>query len=414
MKSLIVSPSGVRGVVGKDLVPEVVVKFARAFGKLMNGGKIAIGSDTRTSNEMFRYAAFSGLLSLGCDVVDLGICPTPSIQLMVKQLKARGGIVITGSHNPVEWNALKFVRSDGLFLYPEEGKKLLEIYENSIAQVSWDGIGTIFKDGSAIDNHLGKILEVVDKEKIRKKKFKVVLDACNGAGALISPLLLNELGCEVTKVNCIPNGIFPHPPEPIPSNLGELCRIVKDEKADIGFAHDADADRLTVVSEKGEALPEDYTLLLTTRFILKKSKGLVVTNVCTTHALNEVAREFGCEVIRTRVGDIWVSSLMKEKGAVIGGEGNGGVIIPQINYARDGIAALALLLEYLAQENKPVSQLADSLPQYFMVKKKLRASPGCFAQIEQGLKEEFEKEKLNFLDGVKVKKKEGWVHIRVS
>jgi len=284
MKSLIVSPSGVRGVVGEDLVPEVVVKFARAFGKLMNGGKIAIGSDTRTSNEMFRYAAFSGLLSLGCEVVDLGVCPTPSIQLMVKQLKAQGGIVITGSHNPVEWNALKFVRSDGLFLYPEEGKKLLKLYENSIPQVSWDGIGTIFKDGSAIDNHLRKILEVVDKEKIRKGKFKVVLDACNGAGALISPLLLNELGCEITKVNCTPNGIFPHPPEPVPSNLEELCRIVKDEKADIGFAHDADADRLTVVSERGKALPEDYTLLLATRFVLKKSKGLVVTNVCTTHA----------------------------------------------------------------------------------------------------------------------------------
>jgi len=414
MKSLIVSPSGVRGVVGEDLVPEVVVKFARAFGKLMNGGKIAIGSDTRTSNEMFRYAAFSGLLSLGCEVVDLGVCPTPSIQLMVKQLKAQGGIVITGSHNPVEWNALKFVRSDGLFLYPEEGKKLLKLYENSIPQVSWDGIGTIFKDGSAIDNHLRKILEVVDKEKIRKGKFKVVLDACNGAGALISPLLLNELGCEITKVNCTPNGIFPHPPEPVPSNLEELCRIVKDEKADIGFAHDADADRLTVVSERGKALPEDYTLLLATRFVLKKSKGLVVTNVCTTHALDEIVREFGCEVIRTKVGDIWVSSLMKEKGAVIGGEGNGGVIIPQINYARDGIAAIALLLEYLAQENKPVSQLADSLPQYFMVKKKLRASPSCFARIKQRLKEEFEKEKLNFLDGVKVKKKEGWVHIRVS
>ncbi len=414
MKSLIVSPSGVRGIVGKDLVPEVVVKFARAFGELMNGGKIAIGSDTRTSNEMFRYAAFSGLLSLGCEVVDLGICPTPSIQLMVKQLRARGGIVITGSHNPVEWNALKFVRSDGLFLYPEEGKKLLEIYESSIPQVGWDGLGTIFKDGSAIDNHLGKILEVVDREKIRKKKFKVVLDACNGAGALISPLLLSELGCEVTKVNCTPNGIFSHPPEPIPSNLGELCRIVNDEEADIGFAHDADADRLTVVSERGKALPEDYTLLLATRFVLKKSKGLVVTNVCTTHALDEIAREFGCEVIRTKVGDIWVSSLMKEKGAVIGGEGNGGVIIPQINYARDGIAAIALLLEYLAQENKPMSQLVDTLPQYFMVKKKLRVSLTCFAQVERELKEEFEKEKLNFLDGVKVEKKGGWVHIRVS
>ncbi len=414
MKSLIVSPSGVRGIVGKSLVPEVVVKFARAFGRLMNRGKIVVGSDTRTSNEMFRCAVFSGLLSLGCKVVDLGICPTPSIQLMVKQLKAQGGIVITGSHNSVEWNALKFVRPDGLFLYPEEGRKLLKIYENSIPQASWDKIGTILKDDSTINNHLRKILEVVDKEKIRKKKFKAVLDACNGAGALISPLLLNELGCKVTKINCTPDGIFPHSPEPVPSNLGELCSIVKNERADVGFAHDADADRLTVVSEKGEALPEDYTLLLSTQFILKKSKGLVVTNVCTTRALDEVAQEFGCEVIRTKVGDVWVSRLMREKKAVIGGEGNGGVIIPQINYARDGVATIALLLEYLAQENKSVSQLADNLPQYFMVKKKLKASPARFTQIEQELKEEFEKEELSFLDGIKITKKESWVHIRVS
>jgi len=333
---------------------------------------------------------------------------------MVKKLRAQGGIVITGSHNPVEWNALKFIRPDGLFLYPEEGEELLKIYENSISQASWNKIGTILRDDSTIDNHLKKILEVVDKEKIRKKKFKVVLDACNGAGALISPLLLNELGCKVIKINCIPNGIFPHPPEPIPSNLGELCRVVKSEEADIGFAHDADADRLTLVSEKGEALPEDYTLLLATRFILKKSKGLVVTNVCATQALDEVAQEFGCEVIRTKVGDIWVSRLMREKGAVIGGEGNGGVIIPQVNYARDGIAAIALLLEYLAQENKPVSQLVDNLPQYFMVKKKLKASPARFTKVEQRFKEEFGKEKLNFLDGIKVMKKEGWVHIRMS
>ena len=414
MKSLIVSPSGVRGIVGEDLVPEVVMRFARAFGKLMDKGKIVVGSDTRTSNEMFKYAAFSGLLSMGCKVVDLDICPTPSIQLMVKQLRAQGGIVITGSHNPVEWNALKFIRSDGIFLYPEEGKKLLKIYENSIPQVGWDKIGTIFRDDSAIDNHLRKILEVVDEEKIRKKKFKVVLDACNGAGALISPLLLNELGCKVIKINCTPNGIFPHPPEPIPSNLGQLCTVVKSEGADVGFAHDADADRLAIVSEKGEALPEDYTLLLATRFILKKSKGLVVTNVCATQALDEVAQEFGCEVIRTKVGDVWVSRLMREKGAVIGGEGNGGVIIPQINYARDGIAAIALLLEYLAQENKPVSQLADNLPQYFMVKKKLKASLASFTKVEQRFKKKFGKEKLSFLDGIKVMKKEGWVHIRMS
>ena len=415
MNSLMVGVSGVRGIVGEALVPEVVAKFSAAFGRFTQKGMIVVGSDTRTSNQMFKYAVFSGLLSTGCEIVDVGVCPTPSLQLMVEKLKANGGIVITGSHNPAEWNALKFIRSDGLFLYPEQGKRFLQIYaKERIPRVKWDGIREIHQNTLAIENHLNKVLKFVNKEKIKNRGFKVVLDACNGAGALISPQLIRRLGCEAIELNCRPDGIFAHPPEPIPSNLKQLSEVVKTEGADIGFAHDADADRVAIVTEKGEILPGEYSLLLAAKFTLSKRKGLVVTNLSTTQALDDVAREFSSSVERTKIGDINVSRQMKEKKAVIGGEGNGGVIIPEIHYARDGIAAIALLLEYLAEAGEPISKLASRLPRYYMVKKKLEFTKGDFSPIETRLRKEFKEEKLDFLDGVKISLKEGWIHIRPS
>ncbi|MCD6472323.1 phosphoglucosamine mutase [Candidatus Aerophobetes bacterium] len=415
MNSLMISVSGVRGIVGETLMPEIVVKFGVAFGKFVREKRVVIGSDTRTSNQMFRYALFSGLLSVGCKVIDVGICPTPSIQLMVEKLKAGGGIIITGSHNPVEWNALKFVRHDGIFLYPEEGERLLTIYkEKRIKRAAWNEIKSVYYDTSAIENHLEKLLEIVDKDNIRRKKFKVVLDACNGAASKISPLLLRRLGCKVTEINCKPDGVFPHSPEPIPSNLRELSLKVKTEKADIGFAHDADADRIAIATEEGNVLPEDYPLLLATKFVLGGKRGLVVTNLSTTSALDDIAREFKCKVMRTRIGDVNVSKCMKEHNAVIGGEGNGGVIIPQVHYARDGMAAIALILEYITKSNKTVSALANELPKYYTIKGKLEFPREKFVLLESILKEEFKNYELNFLDGVKVILKEGWIHIRLS
>lgn len=410
-----ISVSGVRGIVGGALLPEVVAKFSAAFARLTQKGVVVVGSDTRTSNQMFRYAVFSGLLSSGSEVVDVGICPTPSLQLMVEKLGASGGIAITGSHNPVEWNALKFIRSDGLFLYPEQGKKLLQIYaKERIPRVKWDGIKEVHQNTLAIENHLSKVLKIVDREKIKKKGFKVVLDACNGAGALISPQLIRRLGGKAIELNCRPDGIFAHPPEPIPSHLKQLSEVVKSEGADIGFAHDIDADRVAIVTEKGDILPEDYSLLLIAKFVLSKRKGLVVTNLSTTQALDDVAAEFSSSVQRTKVGDIHVSRCMKEKKAVIGGEGNGGVIIPEIHYARDGIAAIALLLEYLAEASEPLSTLANKLPRYYMVKKKLQFAKGDFSLLKNRLEKEFKEEKLDFLDGIKIILKEGWIHIRPS
>jgi len=412
---LMVGVSGVRGVVGESLIPELVTKLSAAFGNFVDKGKVVVGSDTRTSNQMFKYAVFSGLLSTGCEVIDVGVCPTPSVQLMVEKLKADGGIVITGSHNPAEWNALKFIRSDGLFLYPEEGEKLLYLYKkDKIKYVSWNEIKKVYQEKGAIENHLERVLNIVDREKIACKRFKVVVDACNGTGGLITPELLRRLGCEVFTINLKPNGIFAHPPEPIPSNLEQLSKAVKSKGADIGFAHDIDADRVAIVTEKGDILREDYALLLVSKFILGKRKGLVVTNVSTTKALDDIAKEFGSSVKRTKVGDINVSRCIKEEGAVIGGEGNGGVIIPEVHYARDGIAAVALILEYMTESSGPISRLASHLPHYYIVKKKMKFSSRNFPSLKEELKKEFYGSKMDFLDGVKITLNEGWIHIRAS
>ncbi|MBE0477794.1 phosphoglucosamine mutase [Candidatus Aerophobetes bacterium] len=412
--TLIISPSGVRGVVGKGLSPDIVAKLACAFGKMM-GEKILVGYDTRTSNDMFKYAVFSALLSVGCNVVDLGICPTPSLQLMIKEMGANGGIVITGSHNPPEWNALKFVRGDGLFLFPEEGKNLIDIYREDTVKLSpWDRLGKLSKDNSAIPRHIKKVIQLVDCEKIKVKRFKVVVDACNGAGAFATPLLLEKLGCEVVKLNCEAKGNFAHLPEPVPHNLQDLSRIVKEVGADIGFAQDADADRLALVSERGEALSEEYTLMLACNFVLQNKKGLVVTNVSTSRAIDDIAAKFSCPVKRTPVGDIHVSRCMREKGAVIGGEGNGGVIFPPLNYARDGIMAAALILNHLANENISLSSLVDSLPRYYMLKQKIKNLRVDFEKLKQSLRSDFSSHELDFTDGVKILLPEGWIHIRAS
>jgi len=412
---LMVGVSGIRGIVGKSLIPEIVTKLSAAFGNFVNKGKVVVGSDTRTSNQMFKYAVFSGLLSTGCEVIDVRVCPTPSVQLMVEKLKADGGIVITGSHNPAEWNALKFIRPDGLFLYPEQGEKFLYLYEkDKIKYVSWNKIKKVYQEKGAIENHLERVLNIVDREKIAHRRFKVVVDACNGTGGLITPELLRRLGCEVFTINSEPNGIFAHFPEPIPSNLEGLSEAVKSKGADIGFAHDIDADRVAIVTEKGDILREDYALLLVSRFVLSKRKGLVVTNVSTTEALDDIAKEFGSSVKRTKVGDINVSRCIKEEGAVIGGEGNGGVIVPEVHYARDGIAAVALILEYMTESSEPISRLAAHLPHYYIVKKKMKFSSRNFPSLKEELKKEFYGSKMDFLDGVKITLNEGWIHIRAS
>ena len=289
MKNVLMkSVSGIRGIIGKGLTPEVLLSYSSGFGEFSNGGRIVVGRDTRKSGEMVEKAVFCGLLSVGCDVIDVGVCPTPTIQFMVEKLRADGGISITASHNPVEWNALKFIGKNALFLDEKEWEKLDNICEKRKKYVNWREIGKIIKYDGAIEEHIEKILDFlyVDMNKITSRKFQVVVDCVNGAGGKIIPYLLQKLGCIVYPLNCEQDGVFPHDPEPLPENLTELCEKVKFYGADIGFAVDPDADRLAVVDENGIPLGEDYTLALAVKYILGKKKGDVVVNETTSRAVD--------------------------------------------------------------------------------------------------------------------------------
>jgi len=413
MSLLIVGISGIRGIYGETLTPEIVMEFACAFGTYIKGEKVAVGSDTRPSGKVIKDALFKGLLSTGCEIIDLGICPTPSVQLMVEALKAAGGIVISASHTPAEWNGLKFIRKDGIFLNEAEGKTFLKFHDNRnfiISEIS----KPVHKDTTTENIHINKVLACAETNIIKQKKFKVVLDSCNGAGSIITPKLLEALGCEVIKINCLPDGLFPHNPEPIPSNLKELMEKVRETGADIGFAQDADADRLAVVSEKGEAIGEEYSLCLAVKFVLSKTKGVVVTNLSTTRAVDDIAEEYGCRVIRTKVGEVNVAEKMKAEKAVIGGEGNGGIIDPRIHYGRDSLAGIALILQYLAETGKTLSQLLNGLPKYYIYKDKVLCSRETVNIALARFKEKYKNENLNFTDGIKVEWNDSWAHLRSS
>lgn len=416
MKPLMISVSGVRGIVGESLTPEVLSKFAAAYGTFVKGGKVVVGTDSRLSREMCKYAVFSGLISVGCEVVDLGIVPTPTVQLMVEKLKAAGGIAITASHNPAEWNALKFFSREGIFLNSRQFLSLMSIYEKEkIKRASWKNLlGKVQEDTSAISTHIEKILNYLDGDLIRRKKLRVVLDGVNGAGSIITPLFLRKLGCRVVKINCQVNEPFPHPPEPLPGNLSALISLVKQKKADIGFAQDADADRLAIISEQGIPLGEEYSLALATQFLLEKKKGTVVINLSTSRMIDDIARKFKSRVIRTKIGEINVVQGMKRHRAIIGGEGNGGVIDPRAHYGRDSLAGMGLILQYLAESGKSVSSLTESFPRYYLVKRKVGFPAGKKKDVLSMIEKEFAGEKLDRRDGIKVIRESSWVHIRSS
>jgi len=414
-EELMMSVSGVRGIVGKSLTPSLLIRLAQAFGTLVGPGTVVVGRDTRLSGEMVKHAVFSGLISSGCEVIDIEICPTPTIQLMAKELKAKGGLAITASHNPIEWNALKFISSTGMFLNEKQAKKLFKIFnENSFRQVSWDGLKVGMTYPLAVRAHLKKIMDFLDVEKIRKKSFKVVVDCCNGAGSVISPALLRELGCFVVEVNTNTDGFFPRPPEPIPQNLGVLCSVVKATGSDIGFAHDSDADRLSIVSEKGIAVGEEMTLELAADYVLSKKKGIVVTNLSTSMAIDDIVKRHSGRLIRTKVGEINVTTQAKKYKAVIAGEGNGGVINPRIHYGRDGIATLGLILEYMASENKSISQLISRIPVYHIEKKKIQVARENIAPTIENIKNEYKDKKIDCTDGIKILMDHAWIHFRAS
>jgi phosphomannomutase len=417
MGTLMVSISGIRGIVGDGLDPEIIVKYTNAYANFVGEGKVVVGRDARISGEMVNNLVTGTLLANGIDVIDIGISPTPTVQYNVKELRAIGGIAISASHNPNEWNALKLLNSSGQFLSPDEHNKMIvDLENNKIKYRNWKEIGThqLYKEG--LVNHIGAILklDVLDIELINQKKFKVVVDCVNGAGAYCVPDLLRELGCEVVEINCKKTGIFPRNPEPIPENLSESFEAVKAANADLGIVVDPDVDRFVLITDKGEPFIEENTITQIVKFILSKEKGNVVINLSTTRAVEDVVNESGCKLFRSAVGEANVVEKMKEVNAVIGGEGSGGVIYPKLHYGRDALVGIVLTLQHLAEFGKSISDLKESLPHYSIAKKIIEIVNLNPDNVINELTDKYKKNKINTDDGLRIDFADHWVHFRKS
>jgi phosphomannomutase len=418
MKPLKIGITGVRGIVGETFTPELAIAFAQAVGTYLGGGRILVCRDTRPSGPMVRSAVMAGLIATGCEAIDLGVCPTPSMQLAVKRLNAAGGVSITAGHNPSQWNALKFVRGDGLYLNTRQAEELLDIfYQGEFEKAKWNEIQTHIEAQDAIEHHIEVLKSAFNVEAIRARKLTVAVDCCNGACSLLSPKWLAELGCAVLAINDDIAAPFPHDPEPKRETMAQLRAIVKAGRADIGFAHDADGERLGVVMETGEPLSEEMTLALATDIKLSRTPGVVVTNVSTTQTIEKIAARYNSNVIRVPVGAAYVSEAILEHNAVIGGEGNGAVAIPEIHAATDSAAAIGLILEQMARTGKPVSELVANLPRYTMLKYYVQIEPNLLYSALQNARDESERAgaaDIDLSDGVKLAWPDGWVHIRAS
>ena len=413
--TLKISISGVRGVIGDSLTPALLTRFAQAFGTHTGAGTIVIGRDPRTSGEMVKHAVIAGILSSGSRVVDIGMCPVPTVQLQVRHRHAHGGIAITASHNPAEWNALKFIGPAGLFLDAGQARELLDIYhQGEYTKVTGSEIRTVDEVEGATDAHITAILDALGPLPKSARPLRVVLDSCNGAGSLVGPKLLEALGATVVAINVTPDGSFPRPAEPVAENLVDLCNAVRENNADIGFAQDMDADRLAIVDENGAPIGEDYTLALASLYVLQRERGPIVANLSTTSALDDIAQQFGCPVFRTKIGEVNVTDGMQQHDAVIGGEGNGGVIYPRINFGRDSLVGMALVLHLLASSGKSVSELLETFPRYSIVKEKMECSSQRIPGVLRMLRQEYAKFPIDTRDGVKVMMPDGWFLVRGS
>ncbi len=413
LKTLKISVSGVRGVVGETLTPQLLIRFAEAFGSYIRGGPVVLGRDTRPSGEMVRQAVYAGLISTGCEVIDLGICPVPTVHTMVPILKARGGVMITASHNPLQWNALKFIDADGVLL--GQTNELLEVYyQGDFRRVSPGKYKQPEEYHRAYERHIKLVLDNVDTAAVKKRRFTVALDSVNGAGSVITPRLLKALGCKVVSINTTPNGLFPRVAEPLPENLGGLCKLVKRSGADIGFAQDPDADRLAVVDERGVPIGEEYTVVISSDFVLSRKKGPIVVNLSTTRAMDDLALKYGVPIYRTAIGEVNVAREMLLRRGVCGGEGGGGCVYPAINCSRDSLAGIGLILSALAEHGGTLSSLVDGLPRYHIVKEKIEVSSSQVYPMLRRIKERFSSEQLDETDGIKVVREREWIHVRPS
>jgi phosphomannomutase len=417
---LMVSVSGIRGRVGDALTPEVVARYAAAFGAwsiAQRGSRtIVVGRDSRVSGPMFHRIVVGTLQLVGCDVVDIGLTTTPGCQLAVEHHHAAGGLMLSASHNPIEWNALKFIGSSGLFLEASEGVAMRALVEQGTPHATWDRIGSVTVDGDVARRHVESVLAIpyLDAAKIRARKFKVALDCVRGAGATVMPMLLEQLGCEVVAINMEPDGRFPREPEPVPENLKELERLVKESGADIGLAVDPDVDRLALVADDGRAIGEDYTLALAARLVLRHRRGPLVTNLSTSLVVEDAARVAGVEAVRAPVGEVNVAVRMRELKAPIGGEGNGGVILPEVHLGRDAPIGAALLLQLLVEEGRPLSTIVASLPRYVIVKDKLPRPNASLDAVYGALRKAFPDASADTQDGLRLAWNDRWVHVRPS
>ncbi|MFR9566417.1 MAG: phosphoglucosamine mutase [Rikenellaceae bacterium] len=427
--TLIKSISGIRGtiggVVGDNLTPLDIVKFTTAYSRFISQRvgaqrpKVVIGRDARLSGEMVSDIIEGTLLGCGVDVVNVGMCTTPGVELAVCHHEASGGIIITASHNPKQWNALKLLNAQGEFLNDKEGKQILA-YAEALDDYTYpeiDFIGRVVSREDCNDRHIEQVLslEMADVEVVRSRGFKVVVDAVNSIGGVVIPKLLRELGCEVVEINCEPTGLFAHNPEPLKENLTQISEVIKSEGADLGIVVDPDVDRLALVCEDGEMFGEEYTLVAVADYILSKVKGSTVSNLSSSRALRDVTRAHGCEYFASAVGEVNVVAQMKACSAVIGGEGNGGVIYPESHYGRDSLVGVVLFLTHFAKRGGTMSELKASYPAYYASKNKIELTPAIDVDsLLSTMKERYAGEQVTDIDGVKIDFEECWVHLRKS
>lgn len=418
LEGLMVSASGVRGIVGERLTPEVVLRMTAAHVSQLKPGPIVVGRDSRPSGAWVLRAAEAALLAAGRDVIDVGVAPTPTILFAIQHHRAAGGLAITASHNPAPWNALKLFGPGGTFLAPAEAEVVARrAREGGFSWVTHERVGSIEEDQDAIQRHRDAILALpgLDVARIRSRRFRVAVDCVNGAGSIATPALLRALGCEVTAIYCTPDGRFPRVPEPLPENLGALGEAVRSSGSAIGFANDPDADRLAIVDDEGKPIGEERTLQIAVDWALRGKPGAVVVNASTSMGIEAIASRHGAAVHRSRVGEAHVAQELLRRGGVIGGEGNGGVIYPALHATRDGLLAAAIALDWLAADPRPLSRrIAEEMPPLFMVKRKVDLRIQDAAALEVSLRDAFPDGERNTLDGEKYLWEDGWVQVRAS
>lgn len=433
-EQLIISVSGLRGIVGENLTPAIAAEYGCAFGtflkdsvnpcksvpKFGSPGKterlsVCIGRDSRPSGQMLKAATAAGLCAVGIDVVDLGLVTAPGVSIMVTERHCAGGVVITASHNPIQYNGIKLLLGNGIAPPVEQAERIRRYFsQKSFALVDSTKCGQVTANEQTDARHIAKVLAIIDKKTIAAEKFKVALDSVNGAGARVTKKLLAELGCEVSAINDEPTGIFAHPPEPTAENINTLCEEVKRNGADIGFAQDPDADRLAIVDENGTYIGEEYTLALAAKCIFSKKKGRAATNLSTSRMIEDIAQEAGCQVIRIAVGEANVAAAMLQHNCIIGGEGNGGVIDLRVSPVRDSLVGMAFVLQLMAETGKTISHLVSEIGGYYMIKDKFAVEPGKVEQILNAVKNAFADAKVNTDDGCRFDFADGWVHLRAS